>query len=51
MQNIIFIFNSYLIITHLTYDCLTQLKQALQIQENICIKNKSEEKFFSPLYI
>ncbi len=28
------------------YDCLTQLKQALQIEENIFIKNKNEEKFF-----
>ncbi len=28
---------------HNLYDCLTQLKQALQIQENICTKNKNEE--------
>ncbi len=28
------------------YNCLTLLKQALQIGENICIKNKNEEKFF-----
>ncbi len=27
-------------------DCLTQRKQALQIEENICRKNKDEEKFF-----
>ncbi len=27
------------------YACLTQLKQTLKI-ENICIKNKNEEKFF-----
>ncbi len=45
MRNIIFIFNAYVIITHLTY--LTQLKQALQIEENTRIKNKNE----IPLYI
>ncbi len=28
------------------YACLTQLKQALKIEENICIKNKIEDKFF-----
>ncbi len=28
------------------YDCLTQFMQALQIEENICIKNKNEENFF-----
>ncbi len=31
------------------YDCLTQLRQALQI-ENVCIKNKNE-KFFKFHYI
>ncbi len=48
MQTIIFIFSTYLIITHLTYmpACLTQLMQTLKIEENICIQNKIEEKFF-----
>ncbi len=45
MQRIIFIFNTYLIITHNLNDCLTQLKQALE--ENICLKNKNEEQFFN----
>ncbi len=38
-QNIISISNVYLIMTHLTsIPCLTQLKQALKTEENICIK-------------
>ncbi len=28
------------------YDCLTQIKQTLQIEENTCIKNKNKEIFF-----
>ncbi len=28
------------------YICLTQLKQALKIEENICKKNNNEVKFF-----
>ncbi len=28
------------------YVCLTQLKQALKIEENICRKNNNEDKFF-----
>ncbi len=28
------------------YVCLTQLKQALQIEENICRKNNNEDNFF-----
>ncbi len=28
------------------YVCLSILKHALQIEENICIKNKNEETFF-----
>ncbi len=28
------------------YVCLIQLKHALKIEENICIKNKNEEAFF-----
>ncbi len=28
------------------YDCLTQLKQALTREENICRKNNNEDKFF-----
>ncbi len=47
MQNIIVIFNTYLIKKTLDiYVCLTQLKQVLKIEENICIKNKNEEIFF-----
>ncbi len=46
MQNIIFIYD-YVIITPLDfYVCLTQLKQALKIEENICGKNNNEDKFF-----
>ncbi len=33
------------------YACLTQLKQALKTEENICIKNKNEEKFFKIHFI
>ncbi len=36
-KNIIFIFNAYLIITHLTYVTLTQLKQALQTEEKMYV--------------
>ncbi len=28
-----------------TYFCLTQVKQALKIEENICRKNNNEDKF------
>ncbi len=28
------------------YFCLTQLKQALKIEENICSKNNNEDNFF-----
>ncbi len=41
MENLIFIFNAYnLITTHYSdlYACLTQLKQPLKIEEKICIK-------------
>ncbi len=31
------------------YACLTQLKQALKIEENICIKNKYEEFIYDNL--
>ncbi len=46
MQNIIFIYNDNLIITLDFYVWLTQLKQALKIEENICKKNNSEDNFF-----
>ncbi len=33
------------------YTCLTQLKQALKIEENKCIKNNKKEKFLKYNFI
>ncbi len=33
------------------YICLTQLKQAMKIEEHICIKNDNEETFYKFLFI
>ncbi len=56
MQNIVFIYNDYIqrLFNYNTLDLyvyLTQLKQALKIEENICRKNNNEEIFFKCHFI
>ncbi len=56
MQNIVFIYNDYIqrLFNYNTLDLyvyLTQLKQALKIEENICRKNNNEDNFFKCHFI